>query len=240
MGYEPALRGAGPSTGVGAQPLGQRRADPGRCPGSRRARRPGPPPPGPHTATTAWAPPPTIRTGAPGPLGQLRADRAPAVGHVVGQAGHRHGIDRRRQRDQHRVGEGDAHQVGQRPAPVALRRRRCRTWTSGGTSLQLAVTPRRQGSQRPHEIWNGTITRSPAATPASSPASATSATNSWPSPNGPGNGTAPRTSQASRSHMATASGRTSASRGPPIAAPSPPATPPAPARGTGAGARRAG
>src|SRR5437764_2095546 len=85
----------------------------------------------------------------------------------------------------------------------------------GRTSRQLPVQPRRHASQAPQEIWKGTTATSPAdhlSTP--SPTSTTSATNSCPSASGPWNGEAPVTIAASRSHVATASGRTSACAGP--------------------------
>ena len=48
-----------------------------------------------------------------------------------------------------------------------------------GTLSQLPVNPRRQRSQSPHEIWNGTLTSVPRLGPPSA-ASATSATHSCP------------------------------------------------------------
>ncbi len=83
-----------------------------------------------------------------------------------------------------------------------------------GTALQFAERPRRQLGHSPHEIWNGTLTTVPGgvASPASAPASMTSATHSWPSGKGGGNGEPPCTIIASRSHVATASGRTIAER----------------------------
>jgi hypothetical protein len=81
--------------------------------------------------------------------------------------------------------------------------------------VQLPVWPAAQAAQSPHEIWNGTTTRSPGATElTASPASTTSATHSWPSGNGSATGTAPVRKAESRSHRATASGRTMASESP--------------------------
>src|SRR5579864_498957 len=83
-----------------------------------------------------------------------------------------------------------------------------------GTALQLAERPRRQLAHSPQEIWNGTLTIVPGGVeePAVSPASMTSATHSCPSGKGGGNGEPPCTIRASRSHVATARGRTSAER----------------------------
>ncbi len=78
-----------------------------------------------------------------------------------------------------------------------------------GTSAQLEVRPPRQASQVPQEIWKGTLTSWPGATePTESPTSRTSATHSCPNGNGAGNGEVPATIRASRSQVATATGRT--------------------------------
>src|SRR5919197_5154132 len=82
-----------------------------------------------------------------------------------------------------------------------------------GTLSQLPVSPRRQCSHSPHEIWNGTLTSAPDGGPASA-APATSATHSWPTAIGGSYGVSPAMIGASRSQVATASGRTSASRPP--------------------------
>src|SRR4051812_23072852 len=92
-----------------------------------------------------------------------------------------------------------------------------------GTVAQLPVRPAVQGPQAPHETWNGTITRSPGAKAVTvSPTSTTSATPSCPIAYGAGNGARPATIRSSRSHVATAIGRTraasslsSAGEGPP-------------------------
>ncbi len=83
------------------------------------------------------------------------------------------------------------------------------------TVSQLAVRPRRHLSHTPQLTWKGTITRSPAWTVETpSATSITSATNSCPKANGPGNGARPDITAASRSQVATATGRTSASSPP--------------------------
>src|SRR3954464_6495140 len=80
-----------------------------------------------------------------------------------------------------------------------------------GTVAQLPVRPSRHGPQEPHDTWNGTITRSPGTKPVTAPpTSTTSATPSWPIAYGAGNGARPPTIRSSRSHVATAIGRTSA------------------------------
>jgi len=80
-----------------------------------------------------------------------------------------------------------------------------------GTSLQLDVRPRRQDAHEPQDIWKGTLTSWPGASvPTASPTSSTSATHSCPSANGAANGERPVMIIASRSHVATALGRTSA------------------------------
>jgi hypothetical protein len=87
-----------------------------------------------------------------------------------------------------------------------------------GTLRQLPVRPAVHASQPPHEIWNGTTTVSPGATAVTaSPTSTTSAMHSCPSGNGSPTGTIPVRNAASRSHIATASGRTIASPSPPSA-----------------------
>ena len=160
-------------------------------------------------------PPPTMSTSAPGRCGEMRGDRAPAVGDVVARAGERGGRDPGGRGDQHRVGEGHAHEVGRARRPSRRRRRRSRTSSAAARSCSRRSGPRRQRAQAPQEIWKGTTTRSPGATArTSSPTSATSATNSWPRAIGPGIGASPRRIGWSRSQSATASGRTSASPGP--------------------------
>src|SRR3954454_16583285 len=80
-----------------------------------------------------------------------------------------------------------------------------------GTVAQLPVRPATHSPQVPHETWNGTITRSPGAKAVTvSPTSTTSATPSCPIAYGAGNGARPATIRSSRSHVATAIGRTSA------------------------------
>jgi hypothetical protein len=80
-----------------------------------------------------------------------------------------------------------------------------------GSAEQLAERSRRHAGQAPHEIWKGTLTRSPGATVSTeSPTSTTSATHSWPIGKGGANGELPSMISASRSQVATASGRTSA------------------------------
>jgi hypothetical protein len=79
------------------------------------------------------------------------------------------------------------------------------------TSLQLPLRPRRQASQLPQEIWKGTLTSWPGCSDVTaSPTSTTSPTHSWPRGKGGGKGEAPPMMIASRSHVATAVGRTSA------------------------------
>jgi hypothetical protein len=83
------------------------------------------------------------------------------------------------------------------------------------TRSQLPVWPRRQVVHSPQDTWNGTLTRSPGrALSTASPTSSTSATPSCPNGNGPSAGARPRTKILSRSHVATASGRTIASPSP--------------------------
>src|SRR3954452_10198544 len=80
-----------------------------------------------------------------------------------------------------------------------------------GTVAQLPVRPCEHGPHVPHDTWNGTITRSPTVKPVTaSPTSTTSATPSCPIAYGAGNGARPATIRSSRSHVATAIGRTSA------------------------------
>jgi len=81
------------------------------------------------------------------------------------------------------------------------------------TALQFPLRPVRQCAHSPQEIWKGTLTSSPGwGEVTASPTSSTSATHSWPIGNGGGNGEPPPMMGASRSHVATASGRTSAAR----------------------------
>lgn len=61
-----------------------------------------------------------------------------------------------------------------------------------GTAVQPPVTPRRQESQLPQEIWNGTTTLSPGRTAVTSaPTATTSATPSCPNGYGPASGNRP-------------------------------------------------
>ena len=121
----------------------------------------------------------------------------------------------RRRRHQHRLGEGHAHEVGQRAAPVAAedpeavhrarRARSCSRRSDRGGSARTRRTRSGRGRRRGPPARR----RAPRRRPRS-----TSATNSWPMAIGPGIGASPRRIGWSRSHSATASGRTSASPGP--------------------------
>src|SRR5918994_862411 len=83
------------------------------------------------------------------------------------------------------------------------------------TRSQLPLLPAAQVAHSPHATWKGTLTRSPGWTPATaSPVSTTSATPSCPAGSDPPTGIRPRVIQRSRSQVATATGRTSASPSP--------------------------
>ena len=147
-------------------------------------------------------------------LGQLRPHAAPRVRHVVGQARHGRGLDAIREREEHRAGEGHAHEVGQRAAPVAADGGRTPYIEPLGTSLQLAVRPARQRSHSPHDTWKVAITRSPAATPAPRPPRPPRRRTRARGRRGPRTARCRACTHASRSHIATASGRSERLAGP--------------------------
>ena len=148
------------------------------------------------------------------PLREMGSDRAPAVGDVVARAGRPRG----------RCPPGAATSIAsakgtrtrsesappQSPPNIAEAVHRARRHARAVAGLPgAAAHARATGDLEGH---HDAVARRDART--SSPTSVTSATNSWPMAIGPGMGASPRRIGWSRSHRATASGRTSASPGP--------------------------
>ena len=239
IGYEPALRGAGPSTGFGAQALRQRQpAGVGvqevHALGAQRHRGLD----GVQRDGVRSAPHDQHRRSRP--RGQLGAHGAPPVGHVVRQAGHGHRVDRLGQRHEHRVGERHPHPVGKRPAPVtsgradAVHRGRRHLAAAGGDPTQARVAaPARDLERDDHAVARGD-TRLPPPPPPPRPRTRARGRT------GPGRAR-PRAPARRRDRTwPPPAGGLSPRAGPPARARPPPATRPSLLRGTGAGAWPAG
>ncbi len=143
--------------------------------------------------------------------GEMGRHGAPGVDDVVADRRGGGGVHPVGERDEHLLGVGHPHQVGEEAAPGTPVRREA----VGGLPRDRLAVGGLSAATAPHtpqEIWNGTLTRMPGSRPSTpSATSTTSATHSWPSGNGPPKGVSPRTMGVSRSHVATASGRTNAS-----------------------------
>ncbi len=207
------------------------RAGRGRCPGRPPARSPAPPPPGPRTAKPRARRRPRsapARPAAPSAGGRRCASPSATLSDRLATAT---GVDRPPAgRTSMASANGTAHEVPHRAAPVARRRRRSRTWMWAAPRCSWRSPRAGSGSQRPHEIWNGTITRSPAVTPASSPGLARPPRRTRArARTGPGRAPPPRISQrveVAHGHRQRAHHRLARAR--PAPARPPPATPPRP------------